>query len=62
MNSVSTLIDIADLGLNTSLQLTYDDGSQFECTNNPTSDYYNLTKNLNVISIATRVRFYKNIF
>lgn len=56
MNSISLLIDIADLALNTSLQLAYDDGTQFECSNNPINDYHNLTKNLNVISIATKVK------
>lgn len=61
MSSVSLLLDIADLTLNASLQLTYDDGKIFECSNNPTNDYYNLTKNLNVIATATKVYLKKKL-
>jgi hypothetical protein len=55
MSSASILIDIGDLMLNASLQLIDNDGSSFECTNNPINDYYRLTKNLNVVSTVSKV-------
>ena len=55
MSSVSLIIDLADVMLNASVQLTRDDGSAFECTNNPINDYHTLTKNLNVVSILKKV-------
>jgi len=58
MSSASILIDIGDLILNASLKLVdNDDGSSFECTNNPINDYYRLTKNLNIVSTISKVNF-----
>lgn len=56
VSSLSLLIDIADLSVNTTLQLVNDDGVVFKCTNDPLLDYYNLTKKLNILDQASKVK------
>lgn len=57
ISSLSLLLDIADIGINSTLQLVADDGKVFKCTNNPLNDYYTLTKNLNILAEASKVNF-----
>lgn len=57
VSSLSLIIDLANLGLNTTLQLIDDDGSVFECSNDPLMDYYSLTKRLNLIDQVSKVGF-----
>lgn len=52
----SQLMDLADYGLNTTLQLTSENSTFYNCTNDPFIDYYVLTKNLNLLNAATTVR------
>jgi hypothetical protein len=55
ISSLSLLIDISDMAINSTLQLFYDDGKVFKCTNNPVEDYYTLTKQLNLLDQAKKV-------
>lgn len=55
ISSISLIIDIAHLAVNTTLQLVQDDGDIFKCTNDPFMDYYSLTKKLNVLDTAAKV-------
>ncbi len=55
VNSLTLLIDIADIAANSTLQLVNDDGNVFQCTNNPLIDYYDLTKSLKILEEAEKV-------
>jgi hypothetical protein len=55
VNSLSLLLDIADIAANSTLQLVNDDGRVFQCTNNPLVDYYDLTKSLKILEEANKV-------
>lgn len=57
--TATQLIDLADLLVNSSLQLIEDDGNDepFVCTNDPFADYYSLTKNLNVVELVDKVTY-----
>jgi hypothetical protein len=56
INTIAHLIDIVYLTVNSTSQIVNDDGASFGCTNDPFMDYYNLTKSLNVLDIAAKVR------
>jgi hypothetical protein len=56
ISSLSLFIDISDMAINSTLQLFYDDGKVFKCTNNPIEDYYTLTKQLNLLEQAKKVK------
>ena len=58
IDSASLILEIVDIMLSTSLQLAHDNGSLFECTNNPIIDYHNLTNNLNVASLLKKVSYF----
>ena len=62
VNSLSLLIDIADIAANSTLQLINDDGKVFQCTNNPLNDYYSLTKSLNILEEASKVSLISFLF
>lgn len=62
ISSLSLLLDIADIGINSTLQLVGDDGKVFKCTNNPLNDYYTLTKSLNILVEASKVFNYYLFF
>ena len=56
MSSMSLLLDLADLGMEATLRLAEDGENKFKCTSNPLDDYYQLTKNLNVLQFADRMK------
>nr|UOU03310.1 ATP-binding cassette subfamily A1-like 3 [Brachionus rubens] len=56
ISSISLIIDIAFLAVNTTLQLVNDDGNVFRCTNDPFMDYYSLTKSLNLLDTASKIK------
>jgi hypothetical protein len=56
INSLSLLIDIADLFLISSIEFLNDDGRTFRCVNDPLLDYESLTKNLNLHELASKVK------
>lgn len=61
--TVSQLIDISKLLVNSTLQLLMNDddafdasfSSSFTCTSNPFTDYYALTKNIDVVDLVYNV-------
>jgi hypothetical protein len=55
ISSLSLIMENAELVTDTLLKLVYDDGSVFQCTNDPFLDYYNLTKTLNILQEAAKV-------
>lgn len=57
MSSLSLIFDVIDLAENATLKLVVDDGTKFNCTNNPLNDYYALTKSLKILEQATKVNF-----
>ena len=48
-------MDISDIGLDIGLNFVNDSGKPFKCTNDPTSDYYTITKSLNLFGQAVKV-------
>lgn len=56
ISSLSLIVDIAFLSVNTTLQLVNDDGVVFRCTNDPFMDYYSLTKSLNILDTASKIK------
>ncbi len=56
ISSLSLIMENTELVTDTLLKLVYDDGSVFKCTNDPFLDYYNLTKTLNILQVAAKVR------
>jgi hypothetical protein len=56
MSSLSLIFDLADIAANSTLLLVNDDGSKFNCTNNPLADYYSLTKSLKILDLASTVK------
>lgn len=55
ISSLSLIIDIAYLTVNTTLQLVQDDGVVFKCSNDIFMDYFTLTKRLNLLDTAAKV-------
>ncbi len=55
LNSISLIMDISDIGLDIGLNFVNDSGKPFKCTNDPTSDYYAITKSLNLFGQAVKV-------
>nr|QNH67915.1 ATP-binding cassette transporter subfamily A member 1-like protein X3 [Brachionus plicatilis] len=56
ISSISLIMDITFLAVNTTLQLVQDDGVVFKCTNDPFMDYYSLTKKLNLLDTAAKIK------
>lgn len=56
MSSLQLIFDIGDLVLNTTLRLIDQDVDAFKCTDNPLDDYYRLTKNLNILAFADKMK------
>lgn len=56
MSSVQLIFDIGDLVLNTTLRLIEPDVDVFKCSDNPLDDYYRLTKNLNILAFADKMK------
>ncbi|CAF0899716.1 unnamed protein product, partial [Brachionus calyciflorus] len=56
ISSLSIIIDLAFLAVNTTLQLVIDDGNVFRCTNDPFMDYYTLTKSLSLLETAAKLK------
>ena len=60
VTTTAQLIDISKLLVNSTLQLIInnaEDPSPFTCTSNPFSDYYTLTKNVNVVDLVSKVDY-----
>jgi hypothetical protein len=55
MSSLSLIFNIGELVTESIVKLVYNDGKVFTCTKDPIIDYYNLTKQLNILDLAARV-------
>lgn len=49
-------MDLADYTLNTTVKLIVNDNTTFTCSNNALNDYYMLTKNLNLLNVAAKLK------
>ncbi len=56
MSNLQLIFDIGDLVLDTTLKFVDKDINAFTCTNNPLDDYYRLTKNMNILLFADRMK------